>query len=68
MKRNNIIFSIYIKRLDGYRLQAPSPFDMRGGTTPRKRSVVTMDAQSIRSVETQAPPPTSPEENARLTW
>ncbi|XP_045459849.1 proton channel OtopLc-like [Melitaea cinxia] len=56
-----------IKSMNGYRLQPPSPFDMRGGTTPRKRSVVTMDAQSIRSVETQAPPPTSPEENARLS-
>ncbi|XP_041972894.1 proton channel OtopLc-like [Aricia agestis] len=39
----------------------------RGGMTPRKRSVTTMDAQSIRSVETHAPPPTSPEDNARLT-
>ncbi|CAH2091892.1 unnamed protein product [Euphydryas editha] len=54
------------KFLDGYRLQIPS-IDMRGGSTPRKRSVVTMDAQSIRSVETQAPPPTNPKENARLT-
>lgn len=38
-----------------------------GGATPRKRSVATMDAQSIRSVETHAPPPTSPEDNKRLT-
>lgn len=38
-----------------------------GGATPRKRSVVTMDAQSIRSVETQAPAPTSAEDNKRLT-
>ncbi|CAH2063365.1 unnamed protein product, partial [Iphiclides podalirius] len=41
--------------------------DMRGGTTPRKRSVATMDAQSLRSVETHAPPPTNPEDNKRLT-
>ncbi|XP_034825559.2 proton channel OtopLc-like [Maniola hyperantus] len=54
-----------IKSLSSYRMN--TPIEMRGGTTPRKRSVVTMDAQSIRSVETQAPPPTSPEENARLT-
>ncbi|XP_047523116.1 proton channel OtopLc-like isoform X1 [Pieris napi] len=53
-----------IKSLSNYRLQVS---DVRGGNTPRKRSVVTMDAQSIRSMETQAPPPTSPEENARLS-
>ncbi|XP_046978888.1 proton channel OtopLc-like [Vanessa cardui] len=53
------------KPMNNYRLQ--TPIELRGGMTPRKRSVVTMDAQSIRSVETQAPPPTSPEENARLT-
>uniref|UniRef100_A0A2A4J2R5 Otopetrin n=1 Tax=Heliothis virescens TaxID=7102 RepID=A0A2A4J2R5_HELVI len=41
--------------------------DMRGSATPRKRSVATMDAQSIRSVETHAPPPTSPEDNKKLT-
>ncbi|XP_059060162.1 proton channel OtopLc-like [Achroia grisella] len=39
--------------------------DMR--MTPRKRSVATMDAQSIRSVETHAPPPTNPEDNKRQT-
>ncbi|CAH2268167.1 jg8174 [Pararge aegeria aegeria] len=54
-----------IKSLNSYRMN--TPIEMRGGTTPRKRSVATMDAQSIRSVETQAPPSTSPEENARLT-
>ncbi|CAK1551731.1 unnamed protein product [Leptosia nina] len=53
-----------IKSLSNYRLQLN---EVRGGSTPRKRSVVTMDAQSIRSVETQAPPPTSPEDNARLS-
>ncbi|XP_052751556.1 proton channel OtopLc-like [Galleria mellonella] len=41
--------------------------DMRNGMTPRKRSVATMDAQSLRSVETHAPPPTSPEDNIRQT-
>ncbi|XP_047546078.1 proton channel OtopLc-like [Vanessa atalanta] len=54
-----------LKSMNNYRLQ--TPIELRGGMTPRKRSVVTMDAQSIRSVETHAPPPTSPEENARLT-
>ncbi|KAM3968294.1 proton channel OtopLc [Aphomia sociella] len=49
-----------------YRLYT-SVNDIRGGTTPRKRSVVTMDAQSIRSVETHAPPPTSPEDNRKQT-
>ncbi|XP_050677028.1 uncharacterized protein LOC126973752 [Leptidea sinapis] len=53
-----------VKSLNSYRLPLN---DMRGGATPRKRSVVTMDAQSIRSVETHAPPPTSPEDNARLS-
>ncbi|CAH0717237.1 unnamed protein product, partial [Brenthis ino] len=54
-----------IKSVNNYRLQTPT--DFRDGSTPRKRSVVTMDAQSIRSVDTQAPPPTSPEDNTRLT-
>ncbi|XP_063616079.1 proton channel OtopLc-like [Cydia splendana] len=55
-----------VKSLNSYRLYAPAN-DMRGGATPRKRSVVTMDAQSIRSVETHAPAPTRPEDNRRLT-
>ncbi|CAH0669009.1 unnamed protein product [Spodoptera exigua] len=54
------------KSLNSYRLYMPQS-DMRGTATPRKRSVVTMDAQSLRSVETHAPPPTSPEDNKRLT-
>ncbi|XP_052738181.1 proton channel OtopLc-like [Bicyclus anynana] len=54
-----------IKSLNSYRMNTPT--ELRGGTTPRKRSVATMDAQSLRSVETHAPPPTSPEENSRLT-
>ncbi|CAG4964865.1 unnamed protein product [Parnassius apollo] len=53
------------KSLNNYRIYTTN--DMRGGTTPRKRSVTTMDAQSLRSMETQAPPPTSPEDNKRLT-
>ncbi|XP_045492302.1 proton channel OtopLc-like [Colias croceus] len=52
-----------IKSLNSYRLPIN---EMRGGTTPRKRSVATMDAQSLRS-ESHAPPPTSPEDNARLS-
>ncbi|XP_047989046.1 proton channel OtopLc-like [Leguminivora glycinivorella] len=55
-----------VKSLNSYRLYAPAN-DMRGAVTPRKRSVVTMDAQSIRSVETHAPAPTRPEDNRRLT-
>ncbi|KAJ0179283.1 hypothetical protein K1T71_004995 [Dendrolimus kikuchii] len=55
-----------IKSLSNYRLYIPSN-DMRGTATPRNRSVATMDAQSIRSVETQAPPPTSPEDNKKYT-
>ncbi|CAG9563621.1 unnamed protein product [Danaus chrysippus] len=51
-----------IKSLSSYRLNTQV-----GSGTPRKRSVTTMDAQSIRSVETQAPPSTSPEDNARLS-
>lgn len=51
---------------DSYRLYMPQS-DSRGSATPRKRSVTTMDAQSIRSVETQAPPPTSPDDNKKLT-
>ncbi|KAI8440151.1 hypothetical protein MSG28_001547 [Choristoneura fumiferana] len=54
-----------VKSLNSYRIYT-SPNEMRFGT-PRKRSVITMDAQSIRSVETQAPAPTSPEDNKRLT-
>ncbi|KAJ8726943.1 hypothetical protein PYW08_015340 [Mythimna loreyi] len=54
------------KSLNSYRLYMPQS-DQRGSATPRKRSVVTMDAQSIRSVETHAPPPTSPEDNKKLT-
>ncbi|CAK1578284.1 unnamed protein product [Parnassius mnemosyne] len=54
-----------LKSLNNYRIYLAN--DMRGGTTPRKRSVTTMDAQSLRSVETQAPPPTNPEDNKRLT-
>nr|XP_049697006.1 proton channel OtopLc [Helicoverpa armigera] len=54
------------KSLNSYRLYMPQS-DMRGSATPRKRSVATMDAQSIRSVETHAPPPTSPEDNKKLT-
>ncbi|KAM3968295.1 proton channel OtopLc-like [Aphomia sociella] len=42
-------------------------YDIRGGSTRRKRSVITMDAQSLHSVETQAPPPTSPEDNRKQT-
>ncbi|XP_072941899.1 proton channel OtopLc-like [Epargyreus clarus] len=51
-----------IKSLNKY----ASLSDLRSGT-PRKRSVVTMDAQSLRSIETHAPPPTSPEDKAHLT-
>ncbi|XP_053600249.1 proton channel OtopLc-like [Plodia interpunctella] len=54
-----------IKSLNSYRLYTPA--SEHGGTTPRKRSVVTMDAQSIRSVETHAPPPTHPKENKKQT-
>ncbi|XP_075972823.1 proton channel OtopLc-like [Anticarsia gemmatalis] len=54
------------KSLNSYRLYMPAN-DQRGNATPRKRSVATMDAQSIRSVETHAPPPTSPEDNRRQT-
>ncbi|XP_038213292.1 proton channel OtopLc-like [Zerene cesonia] len=52
-----------IKSLNSYRLPIS---EIRGGSTPRKRSVATMDAQSLRS-ETHAPPPTSPENNAKLS-
>lgn len=51
-----------IKSLSNYRMYATNSFN-----TPRKRSVATMDAQSIRSVETHAPPPTTPEQNKKLT-
>ncbi|CAH0759136.1 unnamed protein product [Diatraea saccharalis] len=54
------------KSLNSYRIFA-SANDLRGVSTPRKRSVATMDAQSMRSVETHAPPPTSPEDNKRMT-
>ncbi|XP_028177354.1 proton channel OtopLc-like isoform X1 [Ostrinia furnacalis] len=54
------------KSLNSYRIFA-STNDLRGVGTPRKRSVATMDAQSLRSVETHAPPPTSPEDNKKLT-
>ncbi|KAG6465068.1 hypothetical protein O3G_MSEX014919 [Manduca sexta] len=54
-----------IKSLSNYRIYLTN--DMKGNATPRKRSVATMDAQSIRSVETHAPPPTSPEDNKALT-
>ncbi|XP_014356010.2 proton channel OtopLc [Papilio machaon] len=55
-----------VKSLSSYRVYNTLN-DVRGGTTPRKRSVTTMDAQSLRSLDTQAPPPTSPEDNKRLT-
>ncbi|XP_013185850.2 proton channel OtopLc [Amyelois transitella] len=55
-----------IKSLSSYRLYTPAN-DIRGGATPRKRSVATMDAQSLRSIETHAPPPTNPKENTKLT-
>lgn len=51
---------------DSYRLYIPTN-DLKGSATPRKRSVATMDAQSIRSVETHAPPPTNPEDNKKQT-
>ncbi|XP_026747058.1 proton channel OtopLc-like [Trichoplusia ni] len=54
------------KSLNSYRLYMPQN-ETRGSATPRKRSVATMDAQSIRSVETHAPPPTDPEENKKQT-
>ncbi|CAH0664181.1 unnamed protein product [Chilo suppressalis] len=54
------------KSLNSYRMFA-STNDFRGVGTPRKRSVATMDAQSLRSLETQAPPPTSPEDNKKMT-
>ncbi|KAL0883838.1 hypothetical protein ABMA27_015923 [Loxostege sticticalis] len=54
------------KSLNSYRMFA-STNDLRGVGTPRKRSVATMDAQSLRSIETHAPPPTSPEDNKKLT-
>ncbi|CAH0628945.1 unnamed protein product [Chrysodeixis includens] len=54
------------KSLNSYRLYMPQS-DARGSATPRKRSVATMDAQSIRSTETHAPPPTDPEENKKQT-
>ncbi|XP_068627846.1 proton channel OtopLc-like [Battus philenor] len=41
--------------------------DVRNGASPRKRSVANIDAQSLRSTETHAPPPTNPEDNKRLT-
>ncbi|XP_049865002.1 proton channel OtopLc-like [Pectinophora gossypiella] len=50
-----------LRSLSNYR-----PYNSAAGT-PRKRSVATMDAQSIRSVETHAPPPTSTEDNKKLT-
>lgn len=55
-----------IKSLNSYRLYIPTN-DLKGSATPRKRSVATMDAQSIRSVETHAPPPTNPEDNKKQT-
>ncbi|CAG9090885.1 unnamed protein product [Plutella xylostella] len=51
------------RSLSSYRLYAPN--DMKG-LSP-SRSFNYMDAQSIRSVETQAPPPTGKEENKKLT-
>ncbi|GBP35858.1 Proton channel OtopLc [Eumeta japonica] len=48
-----------MKSLNSYRLYATN--------TPRKRSMATMDAQSIRSVETHAPSPTALEDNKKLT-
>lgn len=42
-----------------------TPNELRGSAPSRPRSV--LDAQSIRSVETHAPPPTSPEENKKQT-
>ncbi|XP_026326601.1 proton channel OtopLc-like isoform X2 [Hyposmocoma kahamanoa] len=67
--RNSPFPSIYnsnyrngdLKSLNGYRLYPPP------NGTPRKRSEVTMDAQSLRSVETHAPPPTDPQVNKKLT-
>ncbi|KAL0839499.1 hypothetical protein ABMA28_016205 [Loxostege sticticalis] len=53
--------------LNGYRMFA-SINDLRGEGMPRKRSMATMlDAQSMRSLETLAPPPTSPQDNKKLT-
>ncbi|CAB3256575.1 unnamed protein product [Arctia plantaginis] len=52
------------KSLNSYRLYM-TPNEMRGSAPPRPRSV--LDAQSLRSVETHAPPPTSPEENKKQT-
>ncbi|KAL4703414.1 hypothetical protein ACJJTC_011203 [Scirpophaga incertulas] len=54
-----------VKSLNGYRIFT-SVNDPRGMGTINKRSVA-MDAQSLRSLETQAPPPTSPEDNKKLT-
>lgn len=57
---------LYLSSTDSYRLYMPQN-ETRGSATPRKRSVATMDAQSIRSVETHAPPPTDPVENKKQT-
>lgn len=54
------------RSFNSYRLYTPAS-DIRGSSTPRKRSEVTMDAQSLRSIETHAPPPTSPEDNKKQT-
>lgn len=55
------INSFVLSSSDGYRLYPAA------NVTPRKRSEITMDAQSLRSVETHAPPPTDPQLNKKLT-
>ncbi|KAI5641982.1 otopetrin domain-containing protein [Phthorimaea operculella] len=63
----NMMNGNFQRNADVKSLYSNSNYRMSPGTPPKRTGVFSLDAQSIRSVDTQAPPPTDPKDNVKQT-